>query len=85
MEDKPSTDRVPSHPLRWFPEFWELGRRRLRSQARLQGLALGVGILAGLGAIVFYAACEIVVHYALDSLVGYHAPHPGGEPSSSSL
>ncbi len=81
MEDKPSSNLIPSHPLRWFPEFWELGRRRLRSQVRLPGLALGVGILAGLGAIVFYAVCQVVVHYALDALVGYHPSHPGGEPS----
>ena len=81
MEDKPSSHLTPTHPLRWFPEFWELGRRRLRSQARLQGLALGVGIIAGLGAIVFYAACQVVVHYALDAVAGYHPQHPGGEPS----
>jgi len=81
MEDKRSSDLIPSHPLRWFPEFWELGRRRLHSQARLLGLALVVGIFAGLGAIVFYAACQVVVHYALDAVVGYHPPHPGGEPS----
>ena len=81
MEDKPSSHLTPTHPLRWFPEFWELGRRRLRSQARLQGLALGVGIIAGLGAIVFYGACQAVVHYALDAVAGYHPQHPGGEPS----
>ena len=81
MEDQPSPHPAPSHPLRWFPEFWELGRRRLRSQARLQGLALGVGVLAGLGAVAFYAACQVVVHYALDALAGYHPHHPGGEPA----
>jgi CIC family chloride channel protein len=81
MEEKPSAQLVPTHPLRWFPEFWELGRRRLRSQARLQGLALAVGVLAGLGGIAFYAACQVVVHYTLDAIVGYHPQHPGGEAS----
>ncbi len=70
----------PSHPLRWLPEFLEISHRRLRPQARLLGLALLVGVIAGLGAIVFYYACQVVVHFTLDMIVGYHAQHPGGEP-----
>lgn len=81
MEDNShSTPPVPTHPLRWLPEFWELGQRRLRPQARLLGLALVVGIVAGLGAIVFYGACQVVVRVALDQAAGYHPLHPGGEP-----
>ena len=38
------------------------------------GLSLVVGLIAGLGAIAFYAACEVVSHYALDEVVGYR-PH----------
>jgi CIC family chloride channel protein len=70
---------VPSHPFRWFPEFLELGRKRIRSQARLLGLSLVVGIVSGIGAIVFYAACQLVLHYALDSMAGYRPDEPGGE------
>jgi chloride channel protein, CIC family len=79
MEDKKPV--VPSSPLRWFPEFLEIGRRRLRPQARLMGLCLGVGIISGLGAVVFFIACQLVVHGALDAVVGYHPHAPGGEPS----
>jgi len=75
-----TTPPVPSHPLRWLPEFWALGQRRLRPQARSLGLALVVGVLAGLGAIAFYSACQVVVHGALDHMLGYHPLHPGGEP-----
>jgi CIC family chloride channel protein len=71
---------VPSHPFRWLPEFWDLGRRRLRSQARLLGLSLLVGVISGVGAIGFYAACQAVFHVALDGVVGYHPHAPGGEP-----
>jgi CIC family chloride channel protein len=71
---------TPSHPLRWFPEFLELGRKRLRPQVRVMGLALVVGIAAGLGAIVFFSACQVVFHFALDVAAGYHPPSPGGEP-----
>lgn len=71
---------VPSHPFRWLPEFWDLGRRRLRSQARLLGLSLLVGVISGGGAILFYAACQAVFHTALDGWVGYHPHAPGGEP-----
>lgn len=74
------TPPVPSHPIRWLPEFWELSQKRLRPQIRVLGLSLLVGILAGVGAIVFYTACQVVVHYALDSVAGYRPHHPGGEP-----
>ena len=71
----------PSHPFRWFPEFLELSRRRLRPQARLLGLLLVVGVIAGLAAIVFFTACQLVTHYSLDALAGYRPNAPGGEPS----
>ena len=71
---------IPSSPLRWFPEFWELGRKRLRPQMRLLGLSLVVGVIAGVGAIVFFAACQVVTHFTLDMVAGYHPHTPGGEP-----
>lgn len=41
-----------------------------------------VGVVAGLGAIVFYVATRVVEHYALGAVVGYvPAPPPGGEPA----
>ncbi len=79
MDERPAHAHVPSHPLRWFPEFWELGRRRLRPQARLLALALLVGVIAGLGAVVFYIACVIVSHFGLESFAGYHPGGPKGE------
>lgn len=74
------TPPIPSHPIRWLPEFWELSQKRLRPQVRVLGLSLVVGLVAGVGAIVFYTACQVVVHYALDSAAGYRPHHPGGEP-----
>jgi len=76
----PPPDQTPSHPLRWLPEFWELSRTRLRPQVRVLGLALVVGVAAGLGAILFYVACQAVLHYALDGAAGYRPQAPGGEP-----
>lgn len=69
-----------SHPLRWFPEFLDLNHRRLRPQARLLGLSLVVGIISGIGAVVFFAACQIVFYLALNVVAGYHPQTPGGEP-----
>ena len=80
MDQTPKRAPVPSHPFRWFPEFWELGRKRLRPQARLLALALLVGVIAGLGAVVFNTACQIVSHYTLDVVAGYQPSAPGGEP-----
>ncbi|MEX2186532.1 MAG: chloride channel protein [Pirellulales bacterium] len=71
---------APSHPLKWFPEFWELSNRRLRPHVRLLGLSILVGVVAGLGAIAFYVACQVVAGYALGAFVGYHPHHPAGEP-----
>jgi CIC family chloride channel protein len=44
------------------------------------GLALLVGIISGLGAVVFFVACQLVAHYALDAVAGYRPDHPEGEP-----
>ena len=80
MESEEAKTPKPSHPFRWFPEFWELSRKRLRPQARLLGLSLVVGIIAGVGAIVFFAACQVVFHYSLDGIAGYRPVSPKGEP-----
>ena len=81
MDDREATQsRIPSNPLRWFPEFLELGGRRLRPQVRVLGLSLVVGSIAGLGAIAFFVACQAVFRISIDQLVGYHPVPPGGEP-----
>ncbi len=68
--------------LRWFPEFLEFGRKRIRTQLRLLSLAFLLGLITGLGAIAFYLATEAVAHFALGGIAGYSPePHPGGEPS----
>jgi CIC family chloride channel protein len=66
--------------FRWVPEFLDLGKRRLQPQMRMMGLSLLVGIIAGLGAIVFFTACQVVAHYSLDVIAGYQPAAPGGEP-----
>jgi CIC family chloride channel protein len=69
-----------SHPLRWFPEFLEFGRRRFRTQGRVLGAAILVGIVAGLGGVLFSLAGQAVVEFALQGVVGYQAVGPSGEP-----
>lgn len=64
----------------WWPEFLVLGQRRVRSQMRILGLSIVVGIVAGLAATVFYVATEAASHFALDGLAGYRPePAPAGE------
>lgn len=66
----------------WFPQLFQLGSARIRSQVRLLALAGLVGIVAGVGAIAFYAATRAVEHFALGVVAGYYPePRPGGEPS----
>jgi CIC family chloride channel protein len=72
-----------THPLRWFPEFLEFGRRRFRTQGRVLGAAVLVGIVAGLGGVAFTLAGQVVVRFTLEGLAGYVAEGPGGEPHSA--
>ncbi len=78
--------RFPHFPslrwfLGWFPQVVKLSRARIQAQVRLLGLAILVGIVAGVGAIGFYIATRAVEHYALGVVGGYYPePHPGGEP-----
>src|SRR6516164_2443904 len=80
MATQSSSPKYASNPLRWFPEFLELGGKRLRSQARLLGAAILVGIVAGLGAGAFYVFGQAVTYGALDWIAGYRPVHPGNEP-----
>lgn len=63
----------------WVPEFLKLGSPRMRDQMRLLGAAVLVGIVAGIGAIVFYAATRAVAHHALGVAAGYRPHPPAGE------
>ncbi len=57
-------------------------RRRTRSASYLRKwvvLGAGIGIVGGLGAIVFYTALELATHLFLGVLAGYTPPTPAGE------
>lgn len=69
---------VLMNPFRWFPEFLEFGKRRFRSQGRVFAACILVGIVAGLGGIVFSLAGQVVMQFTLEE-AGYHAPGPAGE------
>ena len=71
--------KAATNPLHWFPEYLTLSRRRIRGQSRLLGSAVLVGIVAGLGAVVFAVACQVVVAGSLNAYAGYRAPGPKGE------
>jgi CIC family chloride channel protein len=40
---------------------------------------IGIGIIAGCGAIIFHYLCQIGLHYFMDMLAGYRPPAPAGE------
>ncbi len=65
--------------MSWIPEFFTLTRSRVRSQARLLGAAVLVGVVAGVGAVVFQLACQLAVYFALNVGVGYFPLEPSGE------
>ncbi len=70
----------------WLPQIAAIRSARIRNQVRLLALAGLVGIVAGLGAIVFYVATRAAEHYALGTIAGYYPePRPGGEPAMAWL
>jgi chloride channel protein, CIC family len=51
---------------------------------------IAIGLIAGLGSVVFHYLCQLGLHYILDMLAGYRPPSPAGEhhllpPTSVSL
>ncbi|UCD78029.1 MAG: chloride channel protein [Desulfobacterales bacterium] len=40
---------------------------------------IGIGIIAGTGAIIFHYLCQVGIHYFMDMLAGYRPPAPAGE------
>jgi chloride channel protein, CIC family len=48
-------------------------------------LAVLIGIVAGVGAIVFYEAIRLVGHYALGVLAGVYPPSPAGEGGDTTV
>ncbi len=80
-------ERTPERrsPFRWVPEFLRLGGR-VRQLLRVLGSAGLVGVVAGLGAVLFYTLTQVVSHYALDELAGYQpSSRPAGEAAIGSL
>lgn len=65
----------------WVPAFLRLRGMATRTHVRLLIAAVLVGLVAGVGAIVFYVATQVVSHYALEATAGYvEATRPNGEP-----
>lgn len=81
MAEQPSHGLDLAHPLQWVPQLLRLGRERFRNQVRLLAAAALVGVVAGVGALAFATACQLVERYALDGIAGYHTlTPPRGEP-----
>ena len=86
MAPRPSRFVAVTEMLGWIPQILKLSQNRFRTQVRLLVLAALVGIVAGLGAIVFYVATRVAEHYALGVVAGYYPePRPGGEVTLSWL
>jgi len=79
MDEHNAQASAAKHPLSWIPEFFTLTRSRVRSNSRMLGAAVLVGIVAGVGAVLFQLACQIVVYLALNCGVGYFPKEPAGE------
>ncbi len=76
---KHAQETAAKNPLSWIPEFLTLTDKRLRSQARLLGTAILVGVGTGAAGVLFVTACQIVMYFALWVGVGYRSSEPTNE------
>lgn len=79
MSNLEHNSQSPGFPWNWLRDYWQTIAQRLRPQSRLLVLSLVVGVVAGIGAIVFYLGAETVFHYTLTTVAGYDPPSAGGE------
>jgi len=54
-------------------------RARIARAGRWALYFIAIGIIAGLGSIVFHYLCQLGLHYFMDSMAGYRPPAPAGE------
>jgi H+/Cl- antiporter ClcA len=40
---------------------------------------IGIGLIAGTGAVIFHYLCQVGIHFFMDMLAGYRPPAPAGE------
>jgi len=59
--------------------FRLLAMFNVRSIGRYMIYGLVVGVVAGLGAVLFFALCQLGQHYLLDGLAGFRPEEPHGE------
>jgi len=52
---------------------------RIAYAGKWAGYFVAIGIIAGLGSIVFHYLCQFGVHFFMDMLAGYRPPSPAGE------
>ncbi|MBN2062252.1 MAG: chloride channel protein [Deltaproteobacteria bacterium] len=59
--------------------FRNLPFSRIKRASRWFSYYILIGLIAGLGAILFHYLCQLGVHFFLDLLAGYRPPTPAGE------
>ena len=72
------TDDVPT-PRKWTSRL-NLGSTFDVAHAGKWALYfIAIGLIAGLGSVVFHYLCQLGIHYLMDFLAGYRPPQPAGE------
>ncbi len=80
MDNERPSNKSLSHPLHWFPEFLEFGKRRFRTQGRVLGAAILVGVVAGMGGVLFSLAGQFVFQISLQGAIGQEVQGQGADP-----
>jgi len=64
-------------------QFYKIWGQDLSARVSRAGLwtlyFIGIGIIAGIGAIIFHYLCQVGIHFFMDVMAGYRPPAPAGE------
>lgn len=66
-------------PVAWFRSFKTDHAFNIALAGRWALYFIAIGIIAGLGSIVFHYLCQLGIHYFMDAMAGYRPPPPAGE------
>ena len=64
-------------------QFYKIWGKDLSARVSRAGMwtlyFIGIGIIAGIGAIIFHYLCQVGIHIFMDLVAGYRPPAPAGE------
>ena len=64
---------------KWIKRLGGIGQFNFARASKWAVYFVAIGLIAGLGSIVFHYLCQLGIHYFMDFMAGYRPPEPVGE------